>query len=73
MTQLKLTLQWSLMLLLIAAALTGVVFFVVASGELLLSHLPSVKRVATIVLFWAFFGALIRMWWKIGSYYGRKS
>lgn len=32
-----------------------------------------VKKVVSFTAFYGLLAALIRMWWKIGSYYGRKN
>ena len=31
------------------------------------------KKTMSFAVFWMFLISLIRMWWKIGSYYGRKA
>ncbi len=52
----------------------ALLYFAVRAGWWVCQQIPwtALKKVSTFVLFWAFFVSLIRMWWKIGSYYGRK-
>ena len=60
---------------LVCALAALVIYFAWRGGALVCSHVSwaAFKKVTSFVLFWSFFISLIRMWWKIGSYYGRKS
>jgi hypothetical protein len=67
MTQLKLTLKWAVMWLLISFAAAGGTWAIVWAGEHVLIHAATLKRVFSFGAFWLLVGCFIRLAWHLGS------